>query len=122
MKRSIKAALLSGLIFPGIGHIYLKRYIHGTVLAACAATALYFIVSTAVATALEIAEQIESGAVPLDMVTITELASRRSSGAEQSMNLATIALVACWIIGVADSYRQGRARDKGEAAANKPGN
>ena len=32
MKRSSKAALLSGLIFPGIGHMVLKQYLRGSVL------------------------------------------------------------------------------------------
>jgi hypothetical protein len=27
MKKSIKAALLSAFVFPGVGHIYLKRHI-----------------------------------------------------------------------------------------------
>jgi len=112
VKRSTKAALLSGLVFPGIGHMYLKRHVLGVILFAGAASAIYFIVSVAVNTAFEVAEKIQSGDVPLDMGTITDLVSQQSGGSEQSANFAMIALVACWVIGIVDSYRQGRAQEK----------
>ncbi len=113
MNRSTKAALLSGLVFPGIGHMYLKRYAHGVILSVGAASAAYYIVSVAVKAALEVAEKIQSNGAPLDMGAITELVSLQSSGNEQSTNIAMIALVGCWIVGITDSYRQGRAQEKG---------
>ena len=121
MKRSTKAALLSGLIFPGIGHMYLKRYVHGIILSVGAASAIYFIVSVVVTTALEVVEKIqsESGGVALDMAAITDLVSQQSSGAEQPMNIATVALVVCWAIGIVDSYRQGRVQEKVEEVAGE---
>ncbi len=119
MTRSIKAALLSGLVFPGIGHMYLKRHVHGMILFVGAASAIYFVVSVAVNTALEVAEKIQSGDVPLDMGTITDLVSQQSSGSEQSANIAMIALVACWVIGIVDSYRQGRVQEKVEEVAGE---
>ena len=114
MKISTKAALLSGLVFPGIGHMYLKRYVHGVILSLGAASAIYFIVSVVVTTALEVSEKIQGGNVPLDMGAITDLVSQQLSGAERSMNIATIGLVVFWVIGVADSYRQGRVIEKSE--------
>ena len=122
MKRSTKAALLSGLIFPGIGHLYLKRYVHGIALCVASASAIYFIASVAVTTALEVAEKIqsESGGVAPDMAAIMDLVSQQSSGSEQSVNIATVALVVCWVIGIVDSYRQGRAQEMvGEVAGGK---
>lgn len=114
MKISTKAALLSGLVFPGLGHMYLKRYIHGVILSLGAASAIYFIVSVVVTTALEVSEKIQGGNVPLDMGAITDLVSQQLSGAERSMNVVMIGLVVIWVIGVADSYRQGRAIEKSE--------
>jgi hypothetical protein len=119
MKRSTKAALLSGLVFPGIGHIYLKLYVHGTILLVGAASAIYFILYVAVNTALEVVEKIQSGGIPLTAEAITELVSQQSSGSEESTNIATIALLICWVIGIADSYRQGRAQEKVEEATTK---
>jgi len=119
VKRSTKAVLLSGLVFPGIGHMYLKRYVHGIILSVGAASAVYFIVSVVVNTAHEVVEKIQSGGVPLDLGTITDLVSQQSSLSEQSTNIAMIALVACWVIGIADSYRQGRAQEKVEEVAGE---
>jgi len=116
MKRSIKAALLSGLVFPGIGHLYLKRYIHGTILCMASASAVYYIVSVAVTTALEVVEKIqsESSGAASDMAAITDLVSQQSSGTEQPMNIVTIVFVVCWVIGIVDSYWQGRVQEKAE--------
>jgi hypothetical protein len=112
MKRSTKAALLSGLVFPGLGHIYLKRYAQGRLLVFGAALAIYFVVSTAVHTALDVVEKIEGGGVPLDVKAITDLVSQQSRGTEQLTNIATIAFLAFWAIGIADSYRVGRAQER----------
>jgi hypothetical protein len=45
MKKSSKAALLSGLIFPGIGHMVLKQYLRGSVLMFSALAAFSVIVT-----------------------------------------------------------------------------
>ena len=119
MKRSTKAALLSGLVFPGIGHLYLKRYVPGVILLAGAASAIYYIASVTVSMALEIVGRIQSGGVPLDATAIADLVSRHSSGIEQSTSLASYALLACWVVGIVDSYRQGRALEKDEKAPRR---
>jgi len=45
MKKSSTAALLSGLIFPGIGHLVLKQYLRGSILVLFALVALSVIVT-----------------------------------------------------------------------------
>jgi hypothetical protein len=45
MTRSTKAALLSGLVFPGVGHMVLKRFLRGSILMLSALTALLVIVT-----------------------------------------------------------------------------
>lgn len=113
MRKSTKAALLSAFIFPGVGHIYLKKYVAGTLLAGASLTALYHLITKAIAKAIEISEKIQSGDVQPDIKAITELVSQQSGGSEaQMMNIATIALVACWLIGIVDSYRSGRVQEK----------
>lgn len=120
MKNSTKAILLSTFLFPGLGHIYLKRYIPGAILMTGSTFTLYFIVSSIVNTAMQIAEKIESGAVPLDPASISCLVSQQSPGMEQSVNIATIVLAALWLVGILDSYRLGKAEDKtNEAPPNR---
>jgi hypothetical protein len=109
----MKAALLSALVFPGSGHFYLKKNMIGTVLAVAALASLYLLVSNAVERALSITEEIQSGAVPLDVVAITELITRQLGGTEgQVLNFASAVLLISWLIGIVDSYRVGHLQSK----------
>jgi len=113
VKRSTKAVLLSAFVFPGVGHIFLKKYKSAAVLGSVSFAGLYYLISTAVERALQITEKLQSGDVPLDVAAITELVSQQSAGTEaQLLNIATSALIICWIIGVIDSYRVGCAGNK----------
>ncbi|MEQ8205324.1 MAG: hypothetical protein RIA65_04045, partial [Woeseia sp.] len=49
MKKSLKAGLLSGLLFPGLGHFAVGAYRRGTVLLLVSAAALWKTISIAVA-------------------------------------------------------------------------
>ncbi len=109
----MKAALLSAFVFPGVGHILLKKYIPGTVLVGTAIAGLYFLVANAVDRALRITEKIQSGEISLDAATIAELVSKQAVGTEaQLLNIAAAVLFISWIIGIVDSYRIGRAQQK----------
>ncbi len=113
MKRSSKAALLSGLIFPGIGHIVLKQYLRGSVLMLFALVALSVIVTRIYQRALTIVDRINSGDIPVDTGAIAEMVSNSTSGADSFIeNIALIVLGACWLIGLIDSYRLGVAQEK----------
>jgi hypothetical protein len=119
VKYSIKAALLSGLVFPGVGHLYLRRYLRGVLIAAAAAALSYFMISVALNSAFDIAGKIQSGDVPLNVESISELVSRESQGNEDSTDIAAMALFVLWIIGIVDSYREGRAREKSKELDTK---
>ena len=122
MKKSVKAALLSGLVFPGVGHLYLKRWVAGILLAGVAGYALYFIVSVALAIALDVSQKIESGAIPADINTVNSIVTEQLSGSAQATELASFTLLACWVIGVISAYWQGRLQGKHDAqiAASHP--
>ena len=113
MKRSSRAALLSGLIFPGIGHIVLKQYLRGSVLMLFALVALSVVVTRIFQRALTIVDRINSGDIPVDTGAIAEMVSNSTSGADSFIeNTALIVLGACWLIGIIDSYRLGVAQEK----------
>jgi hypothetical protein len=110
MNKSTKAALLSAFVFPGAGHLYLKKYIPAAVLAGSTLVGVYYLVAKSVEIAAKIAEKIQSGEAQLDATTITELVSKQTTGTESLLiNIATIAILVCWVIGIIDSYRVGRA-------------
>ena len=80
---------------------------------------LYYLISNAVDRAVQISEEIRSGDVPLDVGAITELVSKQATGSEaQLINLATAAVVMCWLVGIVDSYKVGRARDRETGSEN----
>ena len=113
MKKSTKAALLSAFIFPGLGHIFLKKYIPGFVLVGFSITCIYYLISKTMEHALQIVDKIQSGSVPLDATAIADLAAKQSTGAESLLlNIASVAILICWIIGIIDSYRVGSMQDK----------
>jgi hypothetical protein len=111
LNKSTKAVLLSALVFPGAGHLYLRRYARGLLLAAIAGLAVYFIVSVAMQTAFDVVAQIEGGSVPLDTQSISELVSQESRNTEPMTNVATFAFLGVWVIGMVDAWRLGHAED-----------
>jgi TM2 domain-containing membrane protein YozV len=116
LKKSIKAVLLSGLVFPGLGHLYLKRWVAGIVLFGVAAFAVYYISSIAMTIAVDVSRKIETGDIPADIATVTSVVSQQFSGMEQATNLASITLLVCWVTGVVGCYWQGQTQDKLDAA------
>ena len=113
MRRSTKAALLSGLIFPGIGHLVLKQYLRGSVLMLSALIASAIIVTAVFQRALTIVDRINSGEIPVDTGAIAEMVSNSTNGADSSIeSISMIVLGACWLIGIIDSYRLGIAQEK----------
>lgn len=117
MKKSTKAVLLSALVFPGSGHLYLKKYMSGTLLAGTSFAAIYYLLSKSMEQAFEISDKILRGETQLDIQAITEQVAQQSNGADaQLLNITMIAFFICWVVGIIDAYRVGRIRDKSNAA------
>ncbi len=115
MKKSIKAVLLSGLVFPGVGHFSLNRYQRGMIFFVPALMSLLFIVYSEMSKAYSIAEKIESGQIPLDVATISDLITASPGGTEMLLlNIASWVILACWIGGMIDSYRLGKIADQAD--------
>ena len=113
MKKAIKAAMLSAFVFPGFGHLLLKRYLQGVVFIGTTFSALYLIISEVIERAQQIADKIISGEVQFDIVVITDLISRQSTGTEaQLLNIAGVVLLVIWLVSIVDSYRIGYLQDK----------
>ena len=95
--------LLSGLVFPGIGHLVLKHYLRASVLIIATLIALSAIVTVLVRHTLNV---IDSGAVPVDAGAIAELVSSSIGSTDNSIiNYSLLVVVACWFVGIIDSYR-----------------
>lgn len=105
MNKSLKAALLSGLVLPGLGQFFLKRYKRGAVLVLVVLGSMIVIISNALDQAQVILEKIEAEGGALDMATITNAAMQSVSGADNSAySVVFMIIVICWVIGIADAY------------------
>ena len=112
MDKPTKAALISGLVFPGLGHIYLRKYIVGISLVCLAGWSIYTVAESVIGTAFDIAAEIENGGMVIDPGSIGRLLAQRTHEAGQSTNLAVWVLTASWLVGIVDSYRAGRALER----------
>ena len=113
MKNSTKAVLISAFVFPGAGHLFLKQYIQGILLTIASLSAFYLLITKSVEMALAIVEKIKNGEVQQDVMAITDLISKQTAGNEaQILDMATLTITVCWIIGIADSYRIAHRQDK----------
>jgi hypothetical protein len=112
MNISSKAALLSGLIFPGLGHFVLRQYLRGSVLMLTALAAFSVFVTKVIQQALAIVDRVNSGEIPVDTGAIVEMVSNSTNGADDLIeSIALLVLATCWLIGIIDSYRLGVAQE-----------
>ena len=108
MKKSLKGALLSGLVFPGAGQLWLKCYLRGAVLILVVAAALSAIVMKTTEQAMTLLEKMEASGT-VDMVALLKSAATLSNA--PTTKSASELLVLCWIVGMVDAYFVGRKRD-----------
>ena len=112
MNTSLKGALLSGVVFPGLGQVRLKHYKRGIVLMFTVFASMVVMVLKAVQQAFTILEKIMLEGGVIDIKTITDAATQAISTSDNVMyNLALLLIVVCWIFGIVDAYRIGKKKD-----------
>jgi hypothetical protein len=112
MKNSMKGALLSGLVFPGLGQIALKHYWRGGALILAVMAGLYVMIATAMQQAYAILDSIEAeGGMP-DSDTISQAAAQAAAASDSPVITAvSLLIIVCWIIGTIDAWRIGKQKD-----------
>ncbi len=111
MRKSTKSALLSALVFHGSGHLYLRSYTRGLLLIVISAAALTDFIRRAWQAVELIRSQLideinSSGVIDLE-VLITHATKAVDQIDHQPFTIATLILLACWLIGIIDSHRLG---------------
>ncbi len=120
MSNSLKAALLSGLVFPGIGQVVLKRYRRGVVLMLVVLACLSIVVAKAVQQAFSILKQIELAGGTINVDAILNVATQSSTNSDSIVfNSILLLIIVCWILGVVDAYRIGKKRDLEEQSTSQ---
>ena len=120
MKNSIKGAVLSGLVFPGLGQVVLKHYKRGIALALTVLLSLLVVVVKALRQAFIVLEKIEAEGRTIDMSTISSAAAQASTTSDNLLyNVVSLLIILLWIIGIVDAYRLGRKKDLEEHSTSK---
>jgi hypothetical protein len=103
MKPPLRAALMNAFLFPGVGHIHLKRYARGCIflLPTLAAAIIFF--NGAMDQANEVAAQIMSGNMPLDP-TLIAARVEASSGNTPMMAASVYVLIGFWAASIIDAF------------------
>ncbi|MBT8436857.1 MAG: hypothetical protein KJP11_05760 [Gammaproteobacteria bacterium] len=81
---------------------------------------LTILLSIAMEKAQQISDKILSGEIPLDVTRIAEeITSHAVTGGIQWADIATYLLLVCWLVGMVDSFRVGRSKDKADNPVDK---
>lgn len=121
MKQALKGALWSGLIWPGLGQIVLKRYKRGIALGLAVMVILTVITVRASRFALAVVDKMIQQGGPVDGDAIYNAAARATAGSgATSFNLLALLLIVCWIASIVDAYLIGRAMDSRNTEPAKP--
>ncbi len=112
MRKSLKGALLSGLVFPGYGQFVMKHYIRGIVLTLTCLTGLVVIGVKVRQQIFIILEKIEYVDGAIDMSEIINAVNLAGTTSDDGIyRFASLLLLFCWIIGIIDAYRIGWKKD-----------
>lgn len=108
MKKATKAVLLSALVYPGTGQLYLKKYLLAAVLFAIATVALYVLLEPVVVMANEMAGKLVSGELQAGPDLIADvMATSRQMSDGQTMSVASLVLLGTWLVGIVHAWRAG---------------
>ena len=115
MNNSLKGALWSGLIFPGLGQLVLKHYKRGTGIMLTVLVSLAVVAVKAVQPAIVILEKIESQGGAITISTITNAATKASTtSGSLTLKFVLLLIFLCWVIGIVDAYLIGKKMDSDE--------
>ena len=97
-----KAVLLSVLVFPGAGHILLKKYTTGISLIIASAISLTVLIYNIMQRTVEILNNIPASEIlKLDIMSLSKMLAQTDTW---QMQISTTILLILWIISIVDSY------------------
>ena len=112
MSNSLKAVLLSGLVFPGVGQLVLRHYKRGIAFILSTIAILLAIIVKAVQQSFTILEKIKAEGGAISMTTVTNATIRASTPSESlTFKLLLFLFILVWLIGAVDAYRVGKRKD-----------
>jgi hypothetical protein len=103
MNRAVIAALLSGLVFPGAGHLYLRRVGRGCLFVAATLAASYVYFGDWARRISTLVDQVQAGSLPADPFVIAERLHALGPGSSLVTACGWL-LVVCWLGSIVDAF------------------
>ena len=114
MKKSIKGAVFSGLVFPGAGQVMLGRKGEGLVFILATTVAIFFLIYSAFQRIPVILERLmpalERGSLNLAMI-FEETHRVTASGSDLPGKISLWIIIGCWLLSSVHAYLVGRKMD-----------
>ena len=109
MNKSVKAALLSAFILPGVGQISLGYKRRGWLILAANVVFLYLIISEIMQKAYSIIDEMKESGAAMDIETISSKAAEMSGFSDNTfLNVLLMLFIIGWFISIVDSYLLGK--------------
>lgn len=107
MKKSVTAALLSLLVFPGTGHVWLNKRKTGFSIIFISLIALFILLIEIYKVVMDVLGDINTGRIDINPDQLTATIMAHIANNSGSLNTALTLLIACWIISTLDAFRIG---------------
>lgn len=109
MNQSIKAALLSALVFPGAGQISVGHIKRGWVIIVINIVILYFIISEVMQQALKVITEMQKKGLAINVETISNTTHKVMNFSDNTfLNLMFIIIIVGWLASTIDAFFLGR--------------
>jgi len=113
LKNTIQGALLSGLVFPGLGQAVLKHYRRAAILMLAFSALFVAPLAKVLQRAVAVLDSLQWEGGFIDVGTIAGAAARAADpSADRTLRLLLVLLAACWALGVVDAALLGRRKDR----------
>lgn len=113
MRQAIKAVLISGLIFPGLGQISVGEKKRGWIIAGITLASFVLLINQALQRASEIVNKLMATNQVPDIEAISKMSEQATQFSNGPLlNTLLIMIFLCWIFGTIDAYRAGNKKDK----------
>ena len=120
MSNAVKAMLLSGLVFPGLGQLVLKYYKRGIALTLATFVCFYVLIERSVQQAMAIVDKIDLSSGVVDEKMLTAVVSEAGKAPDTvAIKFAIGALLILWLIGIVDAFVIGRRKDREGQSAGR---
>ncbi|PKH06246.1 hypothetical protein [Moritella sp. Urea-trap-13] len=109
MNLTVKAGLLSALLFPGAGQWLLKKHLRAAIFAVAAGIPLYYIMDITMTQTQLMVDKVLRSRSNLDIENIAALVNQQMVNIDtQGVQFATFALLCVWVINILDAIKLAR--------------